>query len=248
MNITEIEPTKKIVISKFDFTCDDVDCSIPEPLPQGNFFMILSGKSGSGKTSLLLNLLTKRGKNLNRKFDKIFLFGNSFKTIKDDPFGELPEEQKLDSLEVDNLQDTLDAIRDSEEKILFVMDDVVNDITKNATLKNMMNKMIMNRRHLCGTNGSVSVIITTQVYNKIPRPIRANADKIVIYHTKNKKELETLFDEVIVIPKDEFYEVLKYTFDRPHNFLYIDTNKSFDNMLHKNFNQLQFTSKDTIKY
>ena len=246
MNITEIEPEKKIVISRFDFTCDDLDISIPEPLPQGNFFMILSGKSGSGKTSLLLNLLTKRGKNLNRKFDKIYLFGNSFKTIANDPFGELPEEQKQDNLEVDTLNQVLEDISESEEKILFVMDDIVNDITKNATLKNMMNKMIMNRRHLCGQNGSVSVIITTQVYNKIPRPIRANADKIVIYHTKNKKELETLFDEVIVIPKDEFYEILKYTFDKPHNFLYIDTNKSFDTMFHKNFNQLSFKSNNSI--
>ena len=98
----------------------------------------------------------------------------------------------------------------------------------------------MNRRHLAGQGGSVSVIITTQVYNKIPAPIRKTASHIVIYHTKNKKELETIFDELVLIPKQEFYEILKYTFKKKNDFLYIDTNKDFNNMFHRNFNQLEF--------
>eukprot|EP01046_Picozoa_sp_COSAG06_P082392 COSAG06_NODE_29420_length_556_cov_45.571116_2_plen_32_part_01 len=30
----------------------------------------------------------------------------------------------------------------------------------------------MNRRHQCGSGGSLSVWITTQVYNKVPAPVR----------------------------------------------------------------------------
>ena len=99
----------------------------------------------------------------------------------------------------------------------------------------------MNRRHLCGEGGSVSVIITTQVYNKIPAPIRKTASHIFVYHTKNKKELETIFDELVLIPKKDYYDLLKYTFQKKHDFLYVDVNKSFDKMFHRNFNQLDFS-------
>ena len=37
---------KPIVVNKFNFSCDDEDTSIPEPLPRGNFAMLISGKPG----------------------------------------------------------------------------------------------------------------------------------------------------------------------------------------------------------
>ena len=44
LNIKEIEEEKKIVLSRFDFSCDDIDESIPKPLPQTlNFFILISG-------------------------------------------------------------------------------------------------------------------------------------------------------------------------------------------------------------
>ena len=105
----------------------------------------------------------------------------------------------------------------------------------------------MNRRHLAGENGSVSVIITSQVYNKIPPPIRKQASQIVLYHTKNRKEIDNLFDELILIPKKEFYEILKYVFQKKHDFMYLDTNKDFDKMIHRNFNQLVYNVPDFIE-
>ena len=43
MEISEVEPEKKIVISKVDFVCDMLDDSIPKPLFQNyNHFLILS--------------------------------------------------------------------------------------------------------------------------------------------------------------------------------------------------------------
>ena len=41
-----------INISKFKFTCDDSDATIPKPLPQqGGFAMLIVGKPRSGKTA-----------------------------------------------------------------------------------------------------------------------------------------------------------------------------------------------------
>ena len=70
------------MLSKFKFNCDEVDKSIPDPLPQNlNHFMLIVGKPGSSKTTLLLNLICKRGKMYNKKFDRIYLFSPSLGTL-----------------------------------------------------------------------------------------------------------------------------------------------------------------------
>ena len=245
LNITERLPEKKIVIKKFEFSCDDLDETIPKPLPQSlNWFFLISGRPGSGKTTLLLNLICKRGKNYNKKFDRIYVFSPSLGTLKKDPFSDLPEEQKFQELDVETLEAVLEEIADTGDKVLLLMDDVVNDMKKSMKFQTLLSKILMNRRHLAGQGGSVSVIITTQVYNKIPAPIRKTASHIVIYHTKNKTELETIFDELVLIPKKDFYEILKYTFQKKNDFLYIDVNKPFNKMYHRNFNQLEFGNPD----
>tara|TARA_R110000803_G_scaffold11657_2_gene34682 strand:+ start:1495 stop:2256 length:762 start_codon:yes stop_codon:yes gene_type:complete len=242
MNIKEVEPEDKIVLSKFNFSCDDIDESIPLPLPRMlNFFMLVCGRPGSGKTTLILNLIAKRGKLYNKKFDKVFVFSPSLMTMKENPFGDLPEDQVDTELSEEILEGALNDIKDSGEKVLFILDDVVNDIKK-IGVQTLLSKMLMNRRHLCGEGGSASFIITTQVYNKIPAPIRKTASHIIVFHTKNKKELDTIFDELIIIPQKDFYEILKYCFDKRNHFLYIDINKSYEKMFHKCFNQLEFSS------
>ena len=241
IRFTEKLPDKKICIKKFGFTCDDIDENIPKPLPQSlNWFMLICGKPGSGKTTLLLNLICKRGKNYNKKYDRIYVFSPSLITLKEDPFEDLPDDQKFQELDIETLEAVLQEIEGTGEKVLLIMDDVVNDMKKSAKLQTLLSKILMNRRHLAGAGGSVSVIITTQVYNKIPAPIRKTASHIFIYHTKNKRELETIFDELVLIPKQEFYDLLKYCFKKKNDFLYIDTNKEFNNMFHRNFNQLEF--------
>ena len=146
-------------------------------------------------------------------------------------------------LTIENLKQAQSEIKDSGEKILFILDDVVNDMKlKGVQLE--LTKMLMNRRHLAGSGGSTAFILTTQVYNKIPAPIRKTATQIVIYSTKNMTELNTIFDELILIPKKDFYEILKYCFDKKHNFLYIDVNKPYDKMFHKCFNELSFNSEN----
>ena len=77
-SIKEIPYDKPINITKFEFTCDDVDETIPHPLPQkGGFAMLIIGKPGMGKTTLILSLLCKKGKAFNRKFDRVYLWSPS---------------------------------------------------------------------------------------------------------------------------------------------------------------------------
>jgi hypothetical protein len=68
----------------------------------------------------------------------------------------------------------------------------------------------------------------------------------VFFENKNKKELDTIFDEAILIPKREFYDVLRYVFDKQYQFMYIDTTLPDYKMIHKNFNQLEVKSPNIL--
>eukprot|EP01046_Picozoa_sp_COSAG06_P003457 COSAG06_NODE_135_length_22418_cov_9.162104_6_plen_250_part_00 len=178
MRIIEHGYDAGIKLSKFKFNCDELDKSIPAPLPQNlNHFIMIVGKPGSSKTTLLMNMIGKRSKMYNKKFEKIYLFSPSLGTIEDSPFSDLPDDQVYDELSEAILQGVLDEIHDSGEKVLFIMDDVVNDMKKEMRLEKLLCKVLMNRRHQCGSGGSLSVWITSQVYNKVPAPVRKCAGK-----------------------------------------------------------------------
>ena len=223
-----------IVVGKFKFTCDDIDPSIPKPLPQqGGFALMIVGKPRSGKTNLLLNLTTKAHKNFNRKFDRVYLWSPSVHTMEDDPFELLPEDQKYDSLTLQNLTEVLAEIKDSGDKVLFILDDVIADMRGKgkAQLENLLHKVFFNRRHLAGRGGSVSIIATSQTYNKIDPKIRRTASHLIFFENKNKKEIDTIFDEVVLIPKKEFMDVMRYVYDKPFQFIFMDTTLPDDRML-----------------
>jgi len=243
MKIEEVEPDKQINVTKFQMSCDVVDQSIPRPLPQKlGFFLLMCAKPGMGKTNLILSLVCKNGKAFNKKFDKIFLWSPSINTVSNDPFETLPDDQKFDDIDIENLEEVLDEIRDSGERVLFIWDDIVNQIRSNGQLEKKCHKVLMNRRHLCGAGGCCSVIMTTQVYNKTSAPLRKVASHLFLWKTSNKKELETIYDEMVMIPRDEWFSILRHTFQRKHDFLYMDLTKNEKSMFHRNFNLLKFQS------
>ena len=48
--------------------------------------------------TLLLNMICKRGKMYNKKFDRVYLFSPSLGSIDDCPFEDLPDDQKYEEL------------------------------------------------------------------------------------------------------------------------------------------------------
>ena len=244
-SIEEKEYDKKIVVSGQKFSCDDVDDTIPKPLPQkGGFALIISGKPGFGKTSLVISLVCKQGKAFNRKFDKVFIFSPSLMTMEDDPFELIPEEQKFDEVTLENIEEVLEDIKDSGEKVLLILDDCISDIRGKGkgAIENKLQKIFFNRRHLCGAGGSCSIIATAQSWNKIDPKLRKTASHCIFYYNPQKKEKESIFSEMILIPKKEYQDVCKYIYDKKHNFMFIDTSLPEDKMIHKNFNQLIISS------
>ena len=245
------EENDKIKISKYNFSCDDEDDSIPDPLPKKSFAMLITGKPGSGKTNLLLNLITKKGKCFNRKFDKVYIYSPSLGTIKDDdPFELIPDDQKFEGATLENIEGMLSAIKDSGEKVLIILDDVIAETRGkgNMAVENLLQKIFFNRRHLCGAGGNASVIATSQTYNKICPKLRKSASHYIFYENRHKKEQESIFEEIILLPQKEYMDVFRYVFNKKFNFMYIDTTKGIDDMIYKNFNQLTIDSPNIDKF
>ncbi len=248
--IKEEEYDKKIVVSATKFSCDDVDDSIPSPLPQkGGFAMLIVGRPGYGKTSLINSLVCKSGKNFNRKFDRVYIWSPSMITMEGEPYEMIPEDQKFESATLENLEQVLDEIKDTGDKVLFIMDDVICDMRGRgkADVENLLQKIFFNRRHLAGYGGSVSIIATSQSYVKIDPKLRKTASHLIQYKPQ-KKEIENIFDDMITLPKKEWMDVLRYVYKKKHDFLFINLQDEDTKQLHKNFTRLIVSSPNIMEF
>ena len=237
MHIREKRPRNadRLEISKFQFTCDDIDKSIPEPLPQKGHFFLIVGQPRSGKTNLILNLLCKKNRFYNCKYDRVFLFSPSTSTFASDYFQGLPDDQKYTSL--DQLDQVIGRVRGTKESILILIDDLVASIKKND--ESMM-RLIFNRRHLTGGPGD-SVILTTQVYNKLPLELRKNASHVVLFNTTNKKEIKSMSEELANVPSETFENILRHCFAEKYSFLYMDVNAPAKDQFYRKWNKLRIS-------
>lgn len=179
-----------------------------EALPKGSpFIWIISGRKGSGKSSVLLNALkTKQNKGgLAKFFSNIYMVSptashdTKFKKLVD----ELNEDGKYyDTLNESTMTDIVDKIKQYNEaeenqdvpiRNLLILDDCMASLPagtqKSATLNNLF---ILSRHH------KLSIIVTTQKYNGLSRLIRTQADLVSFFRTDNKKELDSLLDDVNV--------------------------------------------------
>jgi hypothetical protein len=117
---------------------------------------------------------------------------------------------------------------------------MVNDIRKNESVDKALVKILYNRRHITTDGGDeangVSVWPTTQAYNKIPSMIRKVASGLTAFKLKNVKKIQSIFDEYVLgLTKEQFIDILKYVYQTPFDFLYINMDEPWDGMYHMNF-------------
>ena len=244
MEIEELEPEKKITISKMEYSCDILDETIPKPLFQNySSFLILTAPPRSGKSTWITSCLCKTNRVYNKKFDKIFICSPSLRSAKNDPFECIPPEQIETELTLEFLERFEHEVRGSGDRVLLVLDDIVNDIRKNKGVDKMLAKILYNRRHITADGGDtangVTCWLTSQALNRIPLFIRKVANGIVAFKLKNVKEIMTIFEEFVIgITKQQFMDILKYVYTGNYDFLFMNLDNSYDKIFHKNFNQL----------
>jgi predicted AAA+ superfamily ATPase len=199
-----------------------------EPLPQAHIVYIIAGRRGSGKSSMLLQLLKRKSSPYHRFYDNIMMCSPT--ASRDPKFDKLVEELQREDKFYDTLND--DVINDIVERLkefndaykeehpksqphnLLILDDCIHLMgTSNA--HSSLNQLFSNGRHL-----SLTLFICTQKLNKLSTLCRSQADLISFFPNDNQKEFDTLEHEWNIDPK-LLKAVYNYATDEPNSFLHI---------------------------
>lgn len=202
------------------------------PFPSKSFFLILNGKPGSGKTSVLINMLTNK-KIYKKVFKKILLVmpTSSRSSLKDDVFDDLPPDQVFDKLSYDVMTkinknyDEFIETKSKNKNQLVVMDDIAGSLHDNV---DFLKTLAMNRRHL-----GLSIIILTQVLRDVPNKLRFVATDLIAFKPNNDLESEIVRSEFINLPKKEHRQLMNFVYTDKHDFIFISKE---DNKVYKNLN------------
>ena len=240
----EIIPNKRLSNPGNKMTCDnEFHDSLCDPLPNTSFCMYIVGRPGSGKTSLLVNLLTNKpikGKKCSYKklFDHIIVCSPSIKTLGNNIFKNLPSEQTSEDFNLDFLKfidDFTENVDPKEEKTLIILDDVASQLKRSMPCEKLLTKRQQNRRHR-----GLSFIILSQQYKSLPLSCRSCITHLIIFRPVNLKEFSGPAEELIPIHKKKLVEFMEFIFDKKYNFLLIDMSlqKSAKYRYFKNFDQV----------
>lgn len=199
-----------------------------DPLPIGNYVHIFSGRPGSGKSTLVLNLLKRKSSPYHRIFDKVFLCSPTAGRVEKfmPLIEELSEEgQFYDTLNDEIIQQIVDKIKSSNEEYkkehpkmiprnLLIIDDCIH-LLPSSTQHSSINQIFVGLRHM-----KLSVWICTQQFTKLNRLIRTNANLISFFPTDSRKEFQTLEEELSIDPK-LLKSVYDFATDSNNGFLHI---------------------------
>lgn len=226
-------------IAQVDMSCDS-DLDVPPPLPPHHFCWMFVGKPKSGKTNLIMNLIAMKNKFYHQQFNRVYFFSRSFHTV--DQRLNLPKERIITTFDFETLHAVLDEIEqsnkifaaknDDQPHNLIILDDVVASFKRGVE---ELQAMVFNRRHY-----HLSVMMVTQVYNKIPLELRKCCDTLSVFYTAHRKEVKSLYEEFLGhLSKEQMDQLWKYVFDKPFMFLFIraDIVPAMDGMF-KNFDKL----------
>ena len=205
-----------------------------DPLPVGNHLnWVISGRKGSGKTTVLLSALTDSKSPWHKHYSSIFVISPTAR--KDPKFGPLLDDIEqsgqgahYEDLNNETVEEILGKVAELNEKYhtkkkpmshLCIIDDCIHLLPSSNTRKgpaSRVNQLFANNRHSKLTN-----VITTQQYKKINPLIRANMDLVTLFPTENAKEVESIASD-FNLDHDKFVNMLNFATDEPNSFLHVN--------------------------
>ena len=240
MNKIIIKENKAPNMVKIHFECDDEihkklnEFELCKEFLNKSNTTIFIGKPGSGKTSLMLNIIKKLYK---KCFHYIYVFmpNHSRKSLKDNIFEKLNKEQVYDELNeatIDDLYMKLKKNSDDGYRSLVIYDDVQKALKDSTVLKSLKN-IIANQRHLKVVN-----FILLQNYFSLDKSLREIITNIIFFKM-NKSQTEKIFNENIESGKDFFDKIRDMVFDKPYTWMFINPSsqrifKEWDEIIYDN--------------
>lgn len=212
-------------------------------LPRFPFSIMFSGRSGSGKSNLLMNLLTKK-EMYGGYFHYIIVYSPTAGKY-DDMYAilDLPEENFVSEFGQSDLEGLIKKRKELIDKkgikwvahnsrVLIILDDV---IANRAFLESQtaLTLFALLRHYL------VSVCVLMQSYTKLPRALRLNCNGLFVFPA-SRSEVEVLKDELCPagLRKKEFEKVIAHATSGPYDFLYINNHAKRGEQLRKNLDEI----------
>jgi len=208
-------------------------------LPQVPFRGLLIGKSGSGKSSMLLNLICNdEFYEKDFKGENIYVFTGSphdVKLMNMCSFKEIPasniyhgfQDHIVSEIYDDMVNDFQEAMHDGKkpEQKLFILDDLFfsNQFRQENQKDSMLLKLFQNARKYLG-----SVLCLAQKASSIATPIRENASFVITFSASNK-QADLLEGDYNFLPSSkDFHRVFKQATKDKHDFLFINMDAPVD--------------------
>ena len=212
----------EIIIKAPDIKGDDDE--IPNILFKPPFRCVIVAPSNSGKSVLISNLISSRDLPYRKYFKKnIFIWSSTFHLT--DPSFEMSDniekgnvyDEYNENTVMEIVNEQIEIIKKYTKKkaphLLFIFDDIINDLPMSR--QNVMNKLFFSARHY-----NISLILLSQQYKMVSRPVRLNASDVIIFQTGNNSEVQKIAEEQ-AIPADKFKQILKDATSEPFSFLVI---------------------------
>ena len=246
MNYTTEDNDDELMINSVETGVDgDLINNLHPTLINKNHIAVFVGKSKSGKSNLLVNLLSK-GKNKNgfrqsykKVYHDVIIVSPSLKSFKKNIFEDIDEEKQFDVLNRNTL-DFIDTFTetnsDLERNTLVVLDDVGSSLRHPANEREIGLQTQKHRHRRC------SWFIVAQKYRDLPTSLRANLSALYLFRPISLKELDAIYEELLCFKKNELIPFINWVFDRKFNFLFVDMSleKSNQPIYYKNFKKIIF--------
>lgn len=203
--------------------------------PRHPFRMLVIGPSGCGKSNVVMNLVIDH-----LEFDKVYVYARDLtedkyellmdfyaavdaeinkKIAKKSPnCCEKWQTAVFESVDNDStIINTNDL--DARYRNLVIMDDLVSLGARNQ--KRVEDLFIRCRKRNC------SVIYIGQMFYNIPRPIRLQANYVILFRVSDGREVQQLSNTLALkITGEEFRRLYTEIVREPYSFMYIDVNAS----------------------
>lgn len=195
-------------------------------LPMGSRIFAMIGPKGSGKSSVILSLLTSKKSPYRKYFKNILLCSPTAQY--DDKMKPLQEEVAMEGHYWDHLTDAtaeemIDALNMLNESYrgkkklqnLIILDDVTHSFPTGRK-PSKISALFTNSRHL-----KTSIWVITHRYNSMPQIFRNQIDAMFIFRTNSKQEIEA-FKRDLNCDEDEFERNLQKATEEDHSFLFLN--------------------------
>ena len=218
-------------------------------LPRFPFSLMISGRSGSGKTNLLMNLLTNE-KMYGGYFHTLVVYSptssmdDTYKVLK------LPKENFIEDFGQKELEDLIEARKalikkkgiewvGKNSRVLIILDDIIAN-------RDFLNSPVALKLFALLRHYLVSICVLMQSYTKLPRALRLNCNGVMVFPAL-QSEVDVLIDEITPngIKKREFEKVINYCCEGQYDFLYVNNHAKPDERIRKNITEVIDLTKFT---